>query len=250
MGIITVEGLGQVEVAGDAPTPEEARTIMRAIQALQRGPTPQPDEPITPVATPAIEEALSPLAGLEERFRQMEDPRRKRGALEQAGRGLVASGVDLVRGEFLEGAAGAMEAAAGAEIGEGIKPERLFGGGPASTLVELMRPRFRGAAEDLSTFEEDTYTPSEPVPGEAWSAVLDDPTRLGRFVLEGVAGSAPHFVATLAGPVRYAAGLPSRQPRPSPASTGLPRSSVGITRPPTASCGQASTVPPLNFPPR
>jgi hypothetical protein len=54
MGVITVEGLGRVEISGDVPTPEEAGKIKRAVLALQsRRPPVQPPTP--PAAQPPAE---------------------------------------------------------------------------------------------------------------------------------------------------------------------------------------------------
>ena len=56
MGIITVEGLGQVEISGDVPTPEEAGKIKRAALSLQSRPTAQPATPSPAVAAPPTAE--------------------------------------------------------------------------------------------------------------------------------------------------------------------------------------------------
>jgi len=220
--------LGQVEISGSTPNAKETAAIKRALLALQHPPAPPAQQQFTPEQ---IESAgLGGLAETMRGFQELEGPsmvvpsatgedfeRRasqrfgvlpiESRALEQAGRALVGSTAGLARSAVLESAAGAIEAATDAEMGEGWRPERLFGGDPVASMIELIRPGLRSAAEEVEAFEKDVYQPSEPVPGEAWAAVADDPTRLGRLILEGIAGSAPHFIATLASPVRYAAAL-------------------------------------------
>jgi len=219
------EILDLMEVAiekGDMSAARELRDMYEARKATAPEPAPTQTE-FTPEEagyTPGMEdeafytegpsqavvETLSPLAQLEEGFTGSRDYRTERSLPEQAVRGLGSSALGLIRGAPELLAAGS-EAAAGAAMDEPIRPERLFQGSPTSRLIEMMRPRARQAAEDIEETEREMYTASEPVPGEAWDAVLDDPSRLGRFIVEGIAGSAPHYLATLASPAGYAAAL-------------------------------------------
>tara|TARA_R110000824_G_scaffold78513_4_gene198105 strand:+ start:908 stop:5701 length:4794 start_codon:yes stop_codon:yes gene_type:complete len=200
-----VEDVGWVELSGELPTEEEAAKL-RALRDGEAVTASQALPEEAPVVPPSVQEALSPLTQLQEGFAGSRDYRTERSLPEQAVRGLGSSALGLIRGAPELLAAGS-EAAAGAAMDEPIAPARLFGGSPVESLIEIMRPRARQAAEDVEKTEREMYTASEPVPGEAWDAVLDDPSRLGRFIVEGIAGSAPHYLATLASPAGYAAAL-------------------------------------------
>ena len=206
------EILDLMEVAiekGDMSAARELRDMYEARKVTTPEPAPvqaefTPEE--APVVPPSVQEALSPLTQLQEGFAGSRDYRTERSLPEQAVRGLGSTALGLIRGAPELLAAGS-EVATDASMDEPIKPERLFQGSPTSRLIEMMRPRARQAAEDIEETEREMYTASEPVPGEAWDAVLDDPSRLGRFIVEGIAGSAPHYLATLASPAGYAAAL-------------------------------------------
>jgi hypothetical protein len=68
MGIVNVEGLGQVHIAGDVPTPEEAQKMKAALLARQPS-SPIPEDAQTPDA-PSIIVGEAPFAqGIPEEFR-------------------------------------------------------------------------------------------------------------------------------------------------------------------------------------
>lgn len=195
MPVITVKGLGQVRIEGDVPTEAERQNMLAEIERRS--------EPAIPES---VQETLSPLTQLQEGFAGSRDYRTERSLPEQAVRGLGSTALELARG-LPELFAATTEVATDAAMDEPIRPERLFQGSPASRLIEMMRPRARQAAEDIEEVEREMYTASETVPSEAWESLLEDPSRMGRFIVEGVAGSLPHYVATLASPAGYAAAL-------------------------------------------
>ena len=96
MGVITVEGLGQVEISGDTPTPDEARRIRRAMDALQSRPTPEPAPTQTEFTPEQIESAgFGDLAQTMRGFQQLEEPP---GLLEGMARSAAAEVVGVPAG--------------------------------------------------------------------------------------------------------------------------------------------------------
>jgi len=173
MGIITVEGLGQVEIAGDAPTHEEGRLILAQLES------------VAPAITPAIEEALSPLAGLQERFQQIEDPREETGPLGQAARGIGYGASRVARGALLGTGLAAAEATLGRE--------------------EVERSPSFALHEEWKALEEGLYKPSvsfDDVLESGW-----DPSTVAAFIGESGVSSLPGMAAAVASMPRYAMSM-------------------------------------------
>lgn len=93
MPVITVKGLGKVKIAGDTPTEDERRAMLAEIERLKDVSQPEPPQQAEITAeeagyTPTMDEeafftegpsaatieAISPLAGLQERFQRLEAP--------------------------------------------------------------------------------------------------------------------------------------------------------------------------------
>lgn len=189
MGFVTVPGLGVVKIAGDYPTQAEDLEMQRLL-ALRDSPN---DSGYTPAmeeeafytegpSQPAIE-ALSPLAGLQERFAAIEDPREAEG-IEQLARGVGSGAIGVAKGALLDTGLAAAEAVLGRE-----EVERS--------------PSFR-LSQELGAIQEGLYKPSV-----SFDDVLENPTRenVFSFIGEGIASSVPGMAAAVASMPRYALSM-------------------------------------------
>jgi|TARA_R100000084_G_scaffold22967_4_gene8201 hypothetical protein len=131
---------------------------------------------------PAID-ALSPLAGLQERFAAIEDPREAEG-IEQLARGVGSGAIGVAKGALLDTGLAAAEAILGRE-----EVERS--------------PSFR-LSQELGAIQEGLYKPSV-----SFDDVLDSPTleNVTSFVGEGIASSIPGMAAAVASMPRYALSM-------------------------------------------
>jgi len=209
---VTVKGLGRVRIEGSHPTPEEHQRILALVES-KAAPAPATEEVV------AEEEVVEPTqpgvpdpTGLVEKFRKMKDPRSKRPWWEQVPRAYAATQSSLLRAPLSAGIALAEAAGYGAgDVMEGTTPTTLPPGMSAEEAAASKDVEVSPAAwleQSWKEWEGDLYQPSEPSVVEAWGDVVDDPTRLGKFMAEGLSGSVPHYMAVkLAGPVRYAGML-------------------------------------------
>ncbi len=212
MGVIFVEGLGKVRIKGDRPSPTEQERIVGALDARAAPVTEEgvAEEGVVEPTQPGVPDPT----GLVESFRKMKDPRSERPWWEQVPRAYAATQSSLLRAPLSAGIA--LAEAAG--YGAGDVMEDSFG--LPTTLPPGMSAEEAAASKDVEVspaawleqswkeWEGDLYQPSEPSVVEAWGDVVDDPSRLGKFMAEGLAGSVPHYMAVkLAGPVRYAGML-------------------------------------------
>ena len=193
MGVITVEGLGQVEISGDTPTPDEARRIRRAMDALQSRPTPEPAPVQTEFTPEQIESAgFGDLAQTMRGFQQLEEP----SSFEQT-TDVLANMARAPLARFgkvaTDATAGLLKSAAEATLGaEGFDPRAVFREGASP---EEMALRATLASIGLSASEardasveaiDKFYSPTVRTSEQA----LGSPSEAGAFVGEGVASAA------------------------------------------------------------
>lgn len=168
-------------LAADAP---RARA-QQALAAEEVGYTPAIDEQAFYTegpSQPAIE-ALSPLAGLQERFAAIEDPREAEG-IEQLARGLGSGAIGVAKGALLDTGLAAAEAILGREEVE-------------------KSPSFR-LSQELGAIQEGLYKPSV-----SFDDILENPTlgSVTSFVGEGIASSIPGMAAAVVSLPRYALSM-------------------------------------------
>lgn len=180
MPIKYVKGLGYVEIAGELPT-EEEKAKLRALR--DRKARERAEAEYMESAPAPVQEALSPLAGLQGRFAAIEDPREAEG-IEQLARGLGSGAIGVAKGALLDTGLAAAEAILGREEVE-------------------KSPSFR-LSQELGAIQEGLYKPSV-----SFDDVLENPTlgSVTSFVGEGIASSIPGMAAAVVSLPRYALSM-------------------------------------------
>jgi len=175
-----VKGLGYVEIAGEVPTEKEKAKLraLRDRKARARAEAEYMESAPTPV-----QEALSPLAGLQGSFAAIEDPREAEG-IEQLARGVGSGAIGVAKGALLDTGLAAAEAILGREEVE-------------------KSPSFR-LSQELGAIQEGLYKPSV-----SFDDVLENPTlgSVTSFVGEGIASSIPGMAAAVVSLPRYALSM-------------------------------------------
>ena len=221
MPIITVKGLGKVKIAGDTPSEAERQSMLREIERLSGG-----VEPTTPAITPAIEEALSPLAGLQERFAGMQAPMSEP---ERWGRTALAGASGTLRG-FVESPIAVAEAVEGPPTEEMVR-SALERGDEADALRMLAIAHAKPKLEAWREWEEGVDVDKPPDIETSWDAFSrgDIPlgvTELTRVAGEGFIRSIPGMAVALANAPAYMASLVGDIARTRAANRGSDRVEV------------------------